>query len=81
MQTLESIRQKLSDHRGARVCYLAANGRRKTEQRTGIIKDIYPSLFTVFIEDQQNTVSFSYADILTKEVEIILESSGENLFS
>lgn len=78
--TLESIREIVSLHKGSKISYRAANGRRKIEERTGIIKETYPSLFTVFIESQQSTISFSYTDILTKEVELQLEPSGENLF-
>jgi len=79
-RTLESIREAVSRHRGSRISYRAANGRRKMEERTGIIQDVYPSLFTVYIDSQQSTVSFSYADILTKEVEVQLEADGEELF-
>lgn len=78
--TLESIREIVSLHKGSKISYRAANGRRKIEEHTGIIKETYPSLFTVFIESQQSTISFSYTDLLTKEVELQLEPSGENLF-
>ncbi len=78
--TIESIREKVSLHKGSRVSYRAANGRRKIEERSGVIKEVYPSLFTVFIESQQSIVSFSYSDLLTKEVELQLEPSGETLF-
>ncbi|WP_418505085.1 Veg family protein [Cloacibacillus evryensis] len=78
--TLESIREIVSLHKGSKISYRAANGRRKIEERTGIIKETYPSLFTVFIESQQSTISFSYTDLLTKEVELQLEPSVENLF-
>lgn len=79
-QTLESIREIVCQHKGLEVSYKAANGRRKMEERNGVIKDVYPSLFTVYIESQQSTVSFSYADILTHEVELHLTSSGQNIF-
>ena len=78
--TLESIREIVSLHKGSKISYRAANGRRKIEERTGIIKETYPSLFTVFIESQQSTIPFSYTDLLTREVELQLEPSGENLF-
>ena len=78
--TLESIREIVSLHKGSKISYRATNGRRKIEERTGIIKETYPSLFTVFIESQQSTISFSYTDLLTREVELQLEPSGENLF-
>ena len=77
--TIESIRELVRKHKGSQVSYRAANGRRKMEERSGIIKETYPSLFTVYIESQQSTVSFSYADILTREVEIHIEPSGECL--
>ena len=79
-QNLENIRELVRLHKGSRIFYRAANGRRKVEERNGVIQETYPSLFTVYIESQQSTVSFSYADILTREVEVQLESNGENLF-
>ena len=78
--TIESIGEIISLHKGSRISYRATNGRRKIEERSGIIQETYPSLFTVFIESQQSTVSFSYSDLLTREVELQLEPSGENLF-
>jgi uncharacterized protein Veg len=70
--TLSAIREQVTLHRGSRVFYRAANGRRKAEARQGIIMEAYPSLFTLFVESQNSTVSFSYADLLTKEVELKL---------
>ncbi|MDR1482014.1 MAG: Veg family protein [Synergistaceae bacterium] len=70
--TLAAIREQVSQYRGSRVFYRAANGRRKAESRQGIIMEAYPSLFTLFVESQNSTVSFSYADLLTKEVELKL---------
>ncbi|MDR1943354.1 MAG: Veg family protein [Synergistaceae bacterium] len=69
---LREIREQVTQHRGSRVFYRAANGRRKAEARQGVIMEAYPSLFTLFVESQNSTVSFSYADLLTKEVELKL---------
>ena len=79
-QTVESIRTILCQHKGAKISYRASNGRLKMEEKSGVIKEIYPSLFTVYIEAQDTIVSFSYADILTREVELLLENNGEELF-
>lgn len=79
-QTVESIRTILCQHKGAKISYRASNGRRKMEEKSGVIKEIYPSLFTVYIEAQDTIVSFSYADILTREVELLLENNVEELF-
>jgi uncharacterized protein Veg len=70
VDSLSAIREKVSQYRGSRVFYKAANGRRKAEARQGVILEAYPSLFTLFVESQNSTVSFSYADILTREVEL-----------
>ena len=78
--SLDTIRELVRLHKGSRIFYRAANGRRKVEERNGVIQETYPRLFTVYIESQQSTVSFSYADLLTREVEVQLESSGESLF-
>jgi uncharacterized protein Veg len=74
--TISAIREQVSQYRGYRVFYRAVNGRRKAEARQGIIMEAYPSLFTLFVESQNSTVSFSYADLLTKEVELKLLSSA-----
>jgi uncharacterized protein Veg len=79
MDALSEIREQVTRHRGSRVFYRAANGRRKAESRQGIIMEAYPSLFTLFVESQNSTVSFSYADLLTKEVELRLLPRDENI--
>ena len=55
-QTVESIRTILCQHKGAKISYRASNGRRKMEEKSGVIKEIYPSLFTVYIEAQDTIV-------------------------
>ncbi|MDR1472738.1 MAG: Veg family protein [Synergistaceae bacterium] len=75
--TLSAIREQVTQYRGSRVFYRAANGRRKAEARQGVIIEAYPSLFTLYVESQNSTVSFSYADILTKEVELRLMPADE----
>ena len=80
MQTVDSIRKLLLQHKGASVSCRVTNGRRKTEERVGVIKEVYPSLFTVFVEDQNVTISFSYADVLTREVELVLKETGKPVF-
>ena len=43
-QTLDTIRELVRLHKGSRIFYRAANGRRKVEERNGIIQETYPSL-------------------------------------
>lgn len=77
--SLTVIREQVQLHKGSRVFYRAMNGRRKMEERHGVILDAYPSLFTMYVESQNSTVSFSYADVLTKEVELEILPSGFKL--
>lgn len=74
---LENIRAQVMQHKGSRVFYRASNGRRKAEARQGVIIEAYPSLFTLYVESQNSTVSFSYADLLTREVELRLLKDDE----
>ena len=46
-QTLDTIRELVRLHKGSRIFYRAANGRRKVEERNGVIQETYPSLITV----------------------------------
>ncbi len=71
-KNLNRIREQVSLYKGYRVFLLAANGRRKSAAYHGVITEVYPSLFTLFVESMNSTVSFSYADILTKDVELKL---------
>lgn len=78
-KNLNRIREQVSLYKGYRVFLKAANGRRKSEAYHGVIMEAYPSLFTLFVESMNSTVSFSYADILTKEVELKLLPVESNL--
>lgn len=68
--SLSQIREELMAHKGARMRYKALKGRRKVEERQGVLLETYPKLFTLYIESQNSTVSFSYAEVLTREVEL-----------
>ncbi|EFC92370.1 conserved hypothetical protein [Dethiosulfovibrio peptidovorans DSM 11002] len=70
--SIQSIRQRVARYKGNTVRYRATKGRRKTEERRGVILETYPCLFTLYVESQHSKVSFSYAELLTKEVELEL---------
>jgi len=76
---LATIRDRVELYKGSKVRYRASKGRRKTEERTGVIVETYPNLFTMYVESQQSTVSFSYAELLTKEVEVEILPENKKL--
>ena len=72
--TITSIREQVALYKGLKVRYRTAKGRRKVEERQGVILETYPNLFTLYVESQDSKVSFRYAELLTREVELELLS-------
>ena len=69
-RTLTSIKDEIVSYKGQLVKCRTSKGRNKMEVTQGILLDAYPKLFTMYVESKASTVSFSYAEILTKEVEL-----------
>ena len=69
-RTLTSIKEEIFAYKGQRIKCRTSKGRNKMEVTQGILLDVYPKLFTMYVESKATTVSFSYAEILTKEVEV-----------
>lgn len=72
---ISQIRNDIATCIGERVQLKANKGRKKSFIREGVIENSYPSIFVVrFENDYENTrrVSFSYTDILTKAVELVV---------
>ncbi|MDR1873996.1 MAG: Veg family protein [Synergistaceae bacterium] len=69
-RTLTSIKDEIVSYKGQRVRCRTSKGRNRTEETQGILLDVYPKLFTMYVESRASTVSFSYAEILTREVEL-----------
>ena len=60
------IRENLMTHKGERVKVKIFGMRNKTDSFIGILKDIYPQIFT--IQRQDTIKSFSYSELINKEV-------------
>ncbi|MFS0874087.1 biofilm formation stimulator Veg [Paenibacillus xylanilyticus] len=77
--TLLDIKRNLDAHIGQKIMLRANGGRRKTIERTGVLEETYPSVFIVKLDEEQETfkrVSYSYADILTESVEVMVFDPG-----
>ena len=66
--TIDNIKEELVLLEGKRIKAKVNIGRNKFEVFEGIVQKAYPFLFTVKILDEIK--SFSYADILTKNIVI-----------
>ncbi len=75
---LINIKESLKDNIGSKVRLRARKGRKQVVVREGVIENTYPSIFTVKLDihndvpTSERTVSYSYADVLTKTVELYI---------
>ncbi|MBS9337787.1 Veg family protein [Fructobacillus parabroussonetiae] len=72
MSTLEEIKSRLDAHIGETVTVVSQAGRKKYTKRSGILRSTFPSLFVVELDEeaQFKQASYSYADVLTKNVDV-----------
>ncbi len=70
------VRNDVVRNVGKKVKIKANKGRNKVDIAEGIISQTYPCVFLIELEDSLTdsvkTMSFSYTDVLTKEVELVL---------
>ena len=69
---LEEIRDNVNSYVGQKVKVKANRGRRKAIEKEGILEKTHPNVFVVKIKDNNQTrrLSYSYADLLTDNVEL-----------
>jgi len=72
---VHKVRKEVTSNIGKRVRIKANKGRRKIDITEGVITETYPSIFLIEIDDDRQfvkTMSFSYTDVLTKDVQMML---------
>lgn len=66
---IEEIKTKILNMKGREVEMNVNRGRKKFDTLNGIIKDVYPSVFTVVLNDTNSPIqTFSYYDVLCGNV-------------
>ena len=81
---LSKIKSSLADNVGHKVRLTARRGRKQVVTREGIIEGTYPSIFIVkldtpdYPEFGERRVSYSYTDVLTRSVELIIYDPEED---
>ncbi len=73
----DKVRASVASQKGNRVKIQLDRGRNKIDIQEGIIQEAYPSVFTILVDDEESTkpaqlLSFSYTDIITKEIRMQL---------
>ena len=69
---LEEIRDNVNSYVGREVKVKANRGRRKAIEKEAVLEKTHPNVFVVKIKDndQIRRLSYSYADLLTDNVEL-----------
>lgn len=73
LQTIQSVRETLLQLKGKTVKMAVNRGRKKIVKFDAVLTDIYPSVFTVTV-DQESSQSYSYTEILCGNVKVIAKS-------
>ena len=79
---LGRIRERLESNVGEKVRLKANRGRKKCYIKEGIIHDTYGNIFTVRVDIDTKavqTLSYTYSDVLTSNVELVVCSSNEKI--
>ena len=73
---VSDVRKAVFRHRGSKVVIRANKGRHKFDVNEGVIKEVYPYIFMLEVEDSESKgnkmISYSYSDLLTKDVQMTL---------
>lgn len=74
---LDKIKSDLKDNIGSKIRFASKKGRKKRTVRNGIIEGTYSHVFVIKVDSaeeelSERRVSYTYADILTKNVELAL---------
>ncbi len=68
---LTTVKEKIKNLKGIQIEMSINRGRKKIDIVNAIIKDVYPSVFTVKIENANQALqTFSYFDILCGNIKI-----------
>ena len=70
------VRDVMKKHIGGKVVVRCNLGRHKVDVSEGVITETYPSIFLIRVKNEAEnsfqTVSYSYTDVLTKDVRLTL---------
>lgn len=74
---IDRVRASVLQQCGSKVLIQLDRGRNKVDVQEGVIKDAYPSVFTILVNDEgegnpPQLLSFSYTDIITREIRMKL---------
>jgi uncharacterized protein Veg len=84
MNVMQRIREDLNECLGTRLKVKANKGRKIVIENLAVLEETYPHVFVVRVENKTSPcqrVSYSYADIITRTVELSHPETDEALFA
>lgn len=74
------VQEALSRYVGSDVRLKANNGRRRFTEHSGVLESTYSNLFVVRVDEKsvERKMSFSYADLLTGNVVLLIHKDGKD---
>jgi uncharacterized protein Veg len=84
VNVMQRIREDLNECLGTKLKVRANKGRKIVIENLAVLEETYPHVFVVRVETKTSPnqrVSYSYADIITKTVELSHPETDEGLFS
>ena len=67
--SITEIKAKINDLLGQEISMVVNRGRRKIENYEGVISKVYPSVFTIKL-NENDSLTYSYSDVLCGDVKI-----------
>jgi len=84
VNVMQRIREDLNECLGTKLKVRANKGRKIVIENLAVLEETYPHVFVVRVETKTSPnqrISYSYADIITKTVELSHPETDEGLFS
>lgn len=82
-KTLIDIKKILDCQLGNQVILRANGGRKKLVERRGTLRETYPSVFIVELDQEEHNferVSYTYTDVLTSNIEMTFVNDQSDAF-
>lgn len=69
---MDSVKQRILELKGKAIKLTVHRGRKRYIRYTGVLEEIYPSVFTVRINEHKamDIITYSYSDVLCGDVKI-----------
>jgi uncharacterized protein Veg len=83
MNVLKKIREDLNECLGKKLRVKANKGRKIVIENLAVLEETFPHVFVVRVENKaapSQRVSYSYADVVTRTVELSNPETDEELF-